>query len=486
MNKQIQILNILYKEKAEQCVSSFYAFFKEYWDINNEETLIDNWHIKYLCDELQIAGENLAQGNKKLYDIIINIPPGTSKSSIVTVAWGCWMWLIMPNFFGIYSTNTDGLSTELSIKSKKIIESERFKLMFDPYFKEKYGKVLRLEKNTEKSWKNNFNGGRLSTSTGGSIIGNHGHAIVEDDPQSLEMVESKAKRLSSNRYSFQTLSTRKKDKEKTFRIRVMQRLHDQDIVGVELGKGGNIKHICLPAEISEAISPPELINNYVDGLLDPVRLNRKVLAESRNDLGEFQYSGQFQQNPAPPDGGTIKRSWINTCIASDLPSDIIWELFVDSAYTKEKRNDPTGLMICGYSKMAKRLYIKHSKEVWLEAPRLLKYIDVYSQIQGFSHTSRVRIEPKASGLTLKDMINSNNDTDLKATKIISKRLLRADKDGRLSFAAPYIENGSIVFVEGTATEPIINQITRFPRVEHDEFCDLIGYAAYHYLKRNKA
>ena len=92
----------------------------------------------------------------------------------------------------------------------------------------------------------------------------------------------------------------------------MQRLHEQDPTGEMLSKRDKkIKHICLPAENKGNVLPPELADNYVGGLLDPVRLDAEVLAESKTDLGSFGYAGQFDQKPAPDEGGIFKRDLVS-------------------------------------------------------------------------------------------------------------------------------------------------------------------------------
>ena len=71
-----------------------------------------NWHIKYLCDELQAIGERVALISRgmdgmdnplpprrmdKLYDyLIINVPPGSSKSTICSEMYPLWCWIIDP------------------------------------------------------------------------------------------------------------------------------------------------------------------------------------------------------------------------------------------------------------------------------------------------------------------------------------------------------------------------------------------------------
>ena len=71
--------NITISIVKEICKRSFYQFFKLAWDSVESADYEDNWHIKYLCDELQ-KRFNIWEKNEKatpdeLYDIIVNICP---------------------------------------------------------------------------------------------------------------------------------------------------------------------------------------------------------------------------------------------------------------------------------------------------------------------------------------------------------------------------------------------------------------------------
>ena len=82
------------KAKAELCKRDFFYFVKEFWGEIIPEEPVYNWHIEYLCKELQLIVERVASRQNKLYDLIINIPPGTSKSTIATVMLPAWSWTI--------------------------------------------------------------------------------------------------------------------------------------------------------------------------------------------------------------------------------------------------------------------------------------------------------------------------------------------------------------------------------------------------------
>ena len=67
---------------AALCKKSFYEFVIEFWDVVVPEEPVYNWHIKYLCDEIQEMAERVFRGERKKHDLIINIAPGSTKSTI--------------------------------------------------------------------------------------------------------------------------------------------------------------------------------------------------------------------------------------------------------------------------------------------------------------------------------------------------------------------------------------------------------------------
>ena len=76
----------------ELCDRELHYFLREFWPAVCHDPFQDNWHIHYLCDELQQVAERVARREPNPYDLIINIPPGTSKSSICSVFFPVWCW----------------------------------------------------------------------------------------------------------------------------------------------------------------------------------------------------------------------------------------------------------------------------------------------------------------------------------------------------------------------------------------------------------
>jgi predicted phage terminase large subunit-like protein len=462
----------------EILLSDYWLFFQWCWPIISQEKLIVNWHMKVIARRLQYLGMHIINRTKP--DNLTNlfsVPPGSSKSSLISQCWLIWLWLLDPSVKMMNVSYADGASLKNSFNAKKILRDEEFKALFGPVFKQMHGKELNLIRDLTDEWENNFGGMYYSTSITGQATAYHFHVIVFDDPMNAEVAYSDAKRAGSNRMHDATFPSRKVNKEITPTIYVAQRFHEDDTLGHVMKKNEPYYYLCLPAELSDKVSPPEMADKYTDGLLDPIRLNHEVLDKAKNDLGSFGYSGQYGQNPFPEGGGKIKKEWFCKIDEADIPKDITWDLWIDGAYTEKKENDPTGFVIAGHDIRNNRLIICHASLKWMTIP------DVIERINELHHTyldeaSMIYIEPKASGYSFIQLIQ--DETYFNVSRITG-RLVQDGKAARVNYAAPKIESSRVYLVGGNWNDEFITQLCAFPNYSHDEYCDLLGYACKKYF-----
>lgn len=452
-------------QTAKTLKSNFYLFFLQFWDKISSDKFVYSKHIEYICNELQILGEKIIKREKPDFDwYIINVPPGSSKSTIVSIMFPTWLLTNDPSLFITNTSYSSDLAVSFIRKSKNVIDSPEYQFLFDK---------IELTKDNEGYIETKQSGGRYATSTGGTVTGTHANVLISDDPESAEQSRSEAFRNTANRYITETLSTRKRDKEITPIILIMQRLHELDPTGYLLAKKLNIKHICLPAIADGSESNKSL---YVNGLLDPIRMNENVLNNYRSTLGSYGFAGQFMQKPAPDEGGKIKREWFEIVNESDIPQHLAVNCYIDGAYTKNTTNDPTGLMPCVFHNNI--LYIKHWSAKYFEMPELLRYFKEYAEIHKIGMTSRIRIEPKASGLSLKQLIF--NETRFNVSEIIGKHVSES-KVARVDACSPTMEAGRVKLLKGAWNEDFLTELAIFPNGKHDEAVDCLCYAIYDYF-----
>lgn len=454
---------------ADQCRKDFFFFVKTFWDVIIKEQPVFNWHIPYLCKELQELSVSIVKREPKPYDLIINIPPGTTKSTIVTIMWPVWLWTQDPTIRIITNSYSGGLSIEHAMKSKDILQSDKFLKLFPEV-------QIRKDKSGKQNYENTATGYRYATSTGATITGFHAHVIINDDPVNPKQAESEAMRVQANEHT-KTLSSRKVDKANTPVVTIMQRLHEDDVTGYLLKKkGDNIRHICLPAEDCEDVKPASLRTNYVDGLLDAVRLGRKVLDEAKTDLGSRGYAGQYMQSPTADGGNIIKEAWFRRISYADFHAIRYREpmhFFLDTAYDDRKKksdNDPSGII--GACMIRGNIYIASARKVWKTFPDLLKFLPDFLYANGYDDgQSTLRVEPKANGKSVVQQLEASTSLNVTYTPTP-----KDPKDVRLHAVAPKIECGRVYLVEGEWNDEFIDEVCGFPAKAHDEYVDILGYA----------
>jgi predicted phage terminase large subunit-like protein len=298
--------------QASVARDSLFQFVRMFWDVVVPETAVYNWHIEAVCCYLQEAAERVFLGQPLKWDLLINIPPGTTKSTICSVMFPAWCWTRMTTCRIISCSHTFGLAVEMSRKSRMVVESELYQHLF-PEVK------LSEDQNAKHHYTTTAGGFRYAFGIDGKVTGKHADIIVIDDPLDPEQAVSEKELNRSNRVVGVTLPTRKTNKQVTFTMLVMQRLHQNDPSARMMKDSSEgavltpLKHICLPAEIIS----PEAVKNvkprrfrkfYKGGLLDPIRMRKEDLDRLRSPrkLGEYGYAGQMLQDPVPAGGGMFK------------------------------------------------------------------------------------------------------------------------------------------------------------------------------------
>lgn len=300
--------------QAERCRRSFFYFVQTMWSSSIPEKPVWNWHIKYICHELQAVAERVFAREPKKYDLIINVPPGSTKSTICSVMFPIWVWIRDPVIRSLCSSYSGDLSLDLSVKSRDLMKTKRFTELF-PNVK------VRQDLDSKGYFGNTEGGRRYSTSTSGTATGMHGHFLIIDDPINPRGAISEAALKECKEWYDQTFSTRKIDKKVSVTLLIMQRLGLEDLTQHLLEKKNvKLKHICLPAEDEYEIKPAKLKKYYKNGLLDPVRLDRDVLDEQMANLGGLSYAGQFGQSPRRSEGNLFLEN--RGKIVDELPSPV--------------------------------------------------------------------------------------------------------------------------------------------------------------------
>ena len=290
-------------EKRE-CEDSLYSFLQHAWPYMETGTFTPNWHLKMLSEIL----EEVFRGN--IRRLVINIPPRYGKTSLVSVAFPAWCWIQNPQTRLYFCSYAQKIVTSPSQKCRRLILSE--------WYQSHWGDKVTISpsQKAKGTFENTAGGRRDTTSVGSSISGLGGDILIADDQNNPKDVESEAKMHSTNLWWRDVWQSRLDDAKAGAMIEVQQRVSEKDITALILkqDKDGLWTKVILPACfepsrrcVVKAAGKTWKDPRTKDGeLLFPARFPQSVIDEQKATMSEYAFAGQYQQRPAPQEGGLFK------------------------------------------------------------------------------------------------------------------------------------------------------------------------------------
>lgn len=301
---------------------SLTEFHRDAWRCFDPADYKHNWHIDALSDHLTAV----TRGHIKR--LIITEPPRTMKSSMVAVSWPTWTWAQPPALHGPLSgphvkfigvAYDPKLSIRDAIKSRRIIDS--------PWYQDRWGDRFRImdDRDQKAMYENSAGGFRFSTSVQGGLTGEGGDILVCDDPINAKKANWESARQAVNTWWDETVPTRLNSLTEGAFVIIMQRLHEDDLVGHVLSKEDGWVHLNLPMRWDPNLDTRTWLPGWDDPekdepffedprvedgeLLWPERFPEEAVEKLEDSLGPFAASAQLQQAPTPRGGGIIDRTW---------------------------------------------------------------------------------------------------------------------------------------------------------------------------------
>jgi len=75
---------------------SFYHFLQYFFPVVSTHNFQPNWHLEYLCKELEKMAYNVGARKPREYDMIVNVPPGSTKTITCSIMYPAWCWTKWP------------------------------------------------------------------------------------------------------------------------------------------------------------------------------------------------------------------------------------------------------------------------------------------------------------------------------------------------------------------------------------------------------
>jgi predicted phage terminase large subunit-like protein len=437
------------------------GFVREAWPIlEPTQRYVHNWHIDAICQHLEAVTAG------RVNRLLINVPPGSSKSLIVSVFWPAWEW--GPK--GLRSLRY--LATSFNEGPVKRDTRKHRDLTISDWYRQLWPDVV-LTRTGETSFANSSTGTREGVAFG-SLTSQRGDRLIIDDPHSTETAESEAER---------TATTRMNDQDKSAIVVVMQRLHEEDISGVIEKFAMGYVHLMLPMEYE----PERARENAIgfadprgdDGeLLDPERFPRHVVEGLKRDMGSYAFAGQYQQRPTAREGGLFKRAWFR--FVGEVPAGSrkrvrAWDWAATKKTTTNRPDWSAGVRV---SRGSDGMFLIDHTERFQGSPMEVQGTTKSVALSdGTGTTIRLTQDPGQAG-------KAQIDTAVRALAgfTVVTKPATGDKATRAAPAAVQCEAGNVAILltgdpdRDAWIEPFLAEVCMFPAGAHDDQVDAFADA----------
>ena len=451
------------QEYAALIRSDFHGFIeRSFYELNPTTEFRDNWHIRVIAHEL----EQVRLGN--ITRLIINVPPRSLKSHCASVAFPAWMLGHEPSSQIICASYAQDLSNKLASDCRTLMMSKMYKRVFPTRLSSQRPPVQELVTSAK--------GFRLGTSVGGVLTGRGADYLIIDDPLKPDEAMSETGRNNVNEWYDHTLLTRLNDKRNGRIIIIMQRLHENDLVGHLLEKGDwRVLRFPAIADANEIYTIPTPVGSEVTysrhegDVLHPEREDRATLDRIAATMGSYNFAGQYQQAPSPVGGGMVKLNWFKSYNLEKGPER--WDLVFQSWDTANKPTELSDYSVCTtWGKIKKDLYLLHVYRKRMDYPTLKRA--VVDQKRLFDARS-VIIEDRASGTQLIQELLYEGMHCVKRYELPAGH----DKIMRMHSASSMIENGFVHLPEKSEwLAAYMQELGVFPNGKYDDQVDSTSQA----------
>lgn len=415
-----------------------------------------NWHHLKLIDALQRIAE------RKYKRLVVMMPPRHGKSELVSRLFPAWCFVRNPNEQVILASYSADLASAMNRDCQRIITSTEFANLF-PETRISDGKDVGLTRNSKRFDIVGGKGYYMSAGVGGGITGAGATIGIIDDPvKNSEEADSKVYRDKAHEWYRSTFRSR--FEPGAIEIICQTRWHEDDLTGrVLTGKNESTEVISLPAlaetkEEDRAQGDPLWESKY----------NRAALLDIQSDVGTRSWNSLYQQRPSAEDGGVIKKAWFSMYDPRkvDISGKAV-NFFFDTAYTEEEKNDPTAGI--AYFRDGANFYVIACEVDYLEFTEQIKFIKDFSEKYGYTNRSVIRVEPKASGKSVVQVVK--RDTALNVKGGIAPK---ESKVSRVNNVSATLEAGRVFLPSGMVwTVDFLEECAKFPNGAHDDRVDCL-------------
>lgn len=462
---------------ASVCADSLYEFVRRAWHVLEPATpMVDGWCMRAICDALQAVTEG------RVKRLLVNCPPGVSKTMLLNVMWPAWEWgpRRRPHYRYISAGYELGLPTMAMIRCRDLVLSRWYQSMWPIDLKE--------DANEKTFYGNTSTGWRKAASVGGALIGYRGDRIIVDDPHDVKRAESFLDRQVGIRWWTRTVPTRLNDPERSVIVLIQQRLHVGDLSGHVIANdhAGEWTKLILPMEFepSRRCVIPEIgfrdPRAQLGELLWPERFTPASVASMKRAFlshgGSYAVAGQLQQRPIPESGGLFKRACAT--VVDSAPAEGVRCRGWDLAASHGRGDYTAGVKLL----LAQdgRIYVEDVVRLQGSPLEVERAIKTAAERDGRGCAQSLPQDPGQAGVSQRELL-----ARLLHGHLVHLSRESGRKEDRARPLACQWESGNVLLVRGAWCEAFLDEMELFPDSDFKDQADASSRAYWWLLNEGR-
>ncbi|WQT48273.1 hypothetical protein KVC52_03320 [Helicobacter pylori] len=470
MDKQKALKELAIRELAKR---DFYQFVRLKWERYENKPFLDNWHIKYLCRVLECTQANTCQSDELIKRLILNMPPSYGKTEIIArcfIAWSLGKDRTKKIFYISYS---DELCKRVCKQVRELMQSVVYKNIF-------YDSQLEFLNNTSRGFVLREGGGLFVTTLKSALTGFHADQILIDDP--IKVSDMKSKREVNNvNFNFKESVISRLHNTKSNITILMQRLGSNDLCGFLQSEREFDKETIKKWKIIQLKALNENQETYKikdfehtrekDTPLFETKHNKEQLEALRLQMGNDEFSAQYQQDPVVSSGGYFDPQYLKKVFTHEL-GELNTYIFVDNALSLSQNADNRAIVVVGvenYKESVRYIVLDCFFGIWSEEETIKHILAAKEKYKD----AKTFIESDGGGLVLYRLLlvalarhnqqAKENNKELLNDEIIcytpSRKISKVDK---IKAIRPFYNTGFLVFsYSSNNTEQIEKELFSF-------------------------
>lgn len=510
--------------QADAAEHSLRAYTHLVWEVLEPgRRLVYGWHMDAIGEHLEAvsAGE--------IKRLVINVPPGFSKSLQTNVLWPSWEWgpRDQPYLRYLSFAYAQQLTIRDNRRCRNLITSQLYQRHWGDRFSLVSDQNAKIRYDTDQA------GFRLASSVGGTGTGERGDRVVIDDPNNVRESESETITESTLRWFAEVVPSRTTDIRTSAIVVIQQRTGVNDVTGHILKTELGYEWLCLPMEFVRqnpcytpirrpGVKPrkvrlvkleEESVPRWVpakqkpdglvategpvrtltqqdrrtkeDELLDPDRFPRDAVEKDlkrplRSLGGEAAVAGQLGQRPQPRGGTMFKREAFKFVHVRDLPIGLSPARGYDLAGSETVGSSWTAGVKIAVDMGNDDVYILDVDRVRKESGAVVLWMQAIAKADGLDCQIDYPQDPAQAGKWQKGFL---------AGKLAGYQVFSSPESGskpdRAQPLASQVELGNVYLVRAAWNDAFIAEAVNFPRGDFKDQIDAAARAYARALKRAK-